>query len=303
MKKLFIILCFIFSALFVHSQVDWGTVTFDDTTWVNYVFIDTINYPDNIWQIGSPEKTIFDESYSLPNSIVTDTIYSYPINNTSVFTVRYITPNPPMGDWEITAIQFIYQIDADQDSDFGKLEFSTDNGQTWIDYLTDTLFTYCYNYYNSYYFTGSSPEWQYFSLEISPQYYCFNIEPGDTLWYKFTFASDDMQSGKDGWMIDDIQLWDIYEGINNKSVFNTCINLYPNPTQDYIVFQFSGKSSSVAYNKSQILITNSFGQPITQFPISGNKTIWDCRHISPGIYFYQFQTNEKTYTGKFLIIK
>jgi hypothetical protein len=303
MKKIFIIHCLIVSALFVQSQIDWGTVNFDDTTWVNYVFIDTINYPDNIWQIGSPEKIIFDESYSLPNSIVTDTINSYPINNISVFTVRYISPNPPMGDWEITAIQFIYQIDADQDTDFGKLEFSTDNGQTWIDYLTDTLFNYCYNSNNTYSFTGSSPEWQYFSLEISPQFNCFNIQPGDTIWYKFTFVSDDMQSGRDGWMIDNIQLWDIYEGIYNNSVFNTYINIYPNPAQDYIVFELSGKSSSMADNKPQILITNSYGQPITQIPVTGNKTIFDCRHLPPGIYFYQYRMNEKSYSGKFLITR
>jgi hypothetical protein len=174
--------------------------------WVNYVIIDTINYQDNIWEIGNPDKTMFDEAYSLPNAMVTDTINSYSTNNTSVFTVRYITPYPAIGDWEVSAIQFDYQIDTDQDSDFGKLEFSTDNGQTWIDYLTDTLFTYCYNYYNSYYFTGTSSDWQYFSLQISPYSNCFNIQPGDTLWYKFTFVSVYMPSERDGWMIDNIQL-------------------------------------------------------------------------------------------------
>ena len=83
-----------------------------------------------------------------------------------------------MGDWEITSLQFTYKIDTDQDSDFGKLEFSTDNGQTWIDYLTDTIFNYCYNSNNTFSFTGSSPEWQYLSLEISPQFNCFNIQSG-----------------------------------------------------------------------------------------------------------------------------
>jgi hypothetical protein len=184
------------------------------------------------------------------------------------------------------------------------LEFSTDNGQTWIDYLTDTLFNSCYEFENSFSFTGSSSEWQYFLLNIifPVSEECFNMQQGDTMWYKFTFISDDIQSGQDGWMIDNIHLWDFIEGINNSSVSNTSLNIYPNPTQDYIVFQLSGKSSSAADNKSQILITNSFGQPIAQLPFAADKITWECRHLPVGIYFYQFQTNEKTYSGKFLII-
>jgi hypothetical protein len=88
-----------------------------------------------------------------------------------------------------------------------------------------------------------------------------------------------------------------------KSKDDLEIMAYPNPAIDKIIFESSGPSSFLIASGNKILIINSYGQPITQIPVTGNKTIFDCRHLPAGIYFYQFQTNEKTYTGKFLIIK
>jgi hypothetical protein len=81
------------------------------------------------------------------------------------------------------------------------------------------------------------------------------------------------------------------------------INVFPSPANDKVIFESSESSSFVIASGSKILITNSYGQPIAQIPVTGNKTIFDCRHLLPGIYFYQFQTNQKTYSGKFLITR
>jgi hypothetical protein len=78
------------------------------------------------------------------------------------------------------------------------------------------------------------------------------------------------------------------------------LRVFPNPANEYIIFQLINFSPITMVSRCQILIANSYGQPITQIPITGNKTFFDCSHLSPGIYFYQFQTNQKTYSGKFL---
>ena len=109
--------------------------------------------------------------------------------------------------------------------------------------------------------------------------------PGDTLWYKFTFISDDMQSSKDGWMIDDIQLWDIYEGINNNNGFKSYLYTYPNPAHDFINIDFIGNS-----NIDQIIIYNHLGQKaLDAKPV--NNTL-DISKLKPGIYMLEVATKE-----------
>ena len=44
----------------------------------------------NIWQIGKPQKIIFDSASTVPNAIVTDTINFYPINNISRFGIKIL---------------------------------------------------------------------------------------------------------------------------------------------------------------------------------------------------------------------
>ena len=282
MKKHYIVVNLLLSFLISHAQTDWGSVNFDDSTWQNFIFFDTISNPENIWQIGNPGKTILDEAFSLPNAIVTDTINPYPVNDTSTFLVRYITPNPPLGDWEITGCNFMYKIDTDLNDDFGKVEFSIDQGETWIDYLTDTLFNYCIYFNNSFSFTGSSDEWHYFSLELNPGFNCFNLQPGDTVWYRFTFISDNNHSGKDGWMIDDIVLWDIYEGVK-YSQSSSPILVFPNPAKDYVEFEVR---SSAFEAGSVIRVLSVLGEEVARVPMNSERTIWDCSKIKSGIYFY-----------------
>ena len=73
MKKVNLLIAILLFVIQANSQFDWGAINFDDSTYLNYIFIDTANCPDNIWQVGSPDKIVFDEAYSLPNAIVSET--------------------------------------------------------------------------------------------------------------------------------------------------------------------------------------------------------------------------------------
>ena len=46
--------------------------------------------PAGLWQIGSPDKTIFTEAFTLPNAIVTDTANPYPTNANSSFILKHV---------------------------------------------------------------------------------------------------------------------------------------------------------------------------------------------------------------------
>jgi hypothetical protein len=82
---------------------DWYDLDFDSPFGLQHLTIDTVSNPNNIWQIGKPQKIIFINAHSAPNVLVTDTINSYPTNDTSIF---YIT-NIAMGggfEWPHTVV-------------------------------------------------------------------------------------------------------------------------------------------------------------------------------------------------------
>ena len=87
MKTIIIIIIIQLFVINAFSQKDSGdewthdTVTFEKPC----QYLEIGNSANNIWQIGVPQKTFFNSSYSLPNAIVTDTLNNYPINNYSYF--------------------------------------------------------------------------------------------------------------------------------------------------------------------------------------------------------------------------
>ena len=111
---------------------------------------------NNIWQIGVPQKTLFNQANSQPNVIITDTINNYGTNDTSSFTVRYNTYNCPYAFGK-------YYVDSDSLNDFGIIEISIDSGQTWINILEDSL-----NFSpEKPVLTGSSNGWKSFELDLN----------------------------------------------------------------------------------------------------------------------------------------
>ena len=300
MKKFYILTISILVAFQCNAQFDWGSINFDDSTYLNYIFIDTANCPGNIWQVGSPDKIVFDEAYSLPNAIVTDTMQPYATNDTSVFYIRYITPETIPGWWMFSVLHLFYKVDTDKDSDYGKIEFSPDYGELWIDYLTDTIYNNCYNANKPPYFTGSGDEWEYFEIFNDP--WCFGINEGDTLWYRFTFITDENQTGKDGWIIDDILLNDFYETIKEFNNKNQTLLVYPNPSKDYVILGYkletesSGSINISDINGSSVYIVTTTGK---QDQVTIVTKDW-----KPGVYIATLLIDGKSLESvKFTLVK
>ena len=91
----------------------------------------------------------------------------------------------------------------------------------------------------------------------------------------------------------------IINNITNEKV----IKIYPNPAKDYVVFEIP---PSIPPNggKNVILINDVFGQVVTTLTLKNEKTVWDCREVSSGTYFYCIQRGLKIIErGKVVIIK
>jgi hypothetical protein len=140
-----------------------------------------------------------------------------------------------------------YWANSDTLNDFGEIEFSPDNGNTWINLITDTV------YNDNYYWwgekptlTGNSNGWKKFDVSLSDLGYVFNIYYTDTIQYRFTFVSDSIQDSLGGLMYDLLYFEDWVEGINdvNSNSFN--IEISPNPAQEFLRVSCMEDSPSIS---------------------------------------------------------
>ena len=105
----------------------------------------------------------------------------------------------------------------------------------------------------------------------------------------------DLQGNKDAWVFE-IDIEDT-TGISNTPAMQDNVKVYPNPAEDYVVFEVNNSKN---YNQN-LIITNSFGQQIAILTAKNDKTIWDTRKIKPGIYFYSYTTEIVHKSGKIVI--
>ncbi|HYV91999.1 MAG TPA: T9SS type A sorting domain-containing protein [Chitinophagales bacterium] len=282
----------------------WGSweINFEDTTTLSRVLIDTVSNPNNIWQIGHPNKVIFNSEISIPNVIVTDTVNPYPSNDTSSFTIIHLAsagwalayPKVDIGGW--------YFVDCDTLTDYGYIDFSPDHGNTW--YRADSSEGFCTWGATEELpiFTGFSNGWKHF-------YYClqvpYPVNEGDTILYRFTFISDSVQTNKDGLMFDDLHFEDWAEGIQEVQNGNL-FSLSPNPVQNLLTINFHSLSPDFS---GTIAVYDVAGRkivlPITFIADSygtNNKAELTTTTLSNGIYLLQI-INTKTgmsEVGKFV---
>ena len=135
MRKIFFFAIILAKAIIVIGQGlnchDFG-FTFENDYCISQLTIDILSNPNNLWQIGKPQKAVFNSSHSSPNAIITDSINTYPPNDTSLFIARKLA----FSGFEyhyVAALYGNYFVNSDTLNDFGIIEFSPDNGTTWID--------------------------------------------------------------------------------------------------------------------------------------------------------------------------
>lgn len=268
------------------------------------------------WEIGEPNKSVFQGSYSGTNSIVTDLVNPYEENQTSVFYFIYQDeeygglPNY-LGMYSPIEIELHHRFLTNSEDDFGSIEFSYDNGDTWYDLLSDDYSITYDDYKNEHYFESTgvtiydsldvyndSEGWvhSFITKDVDQMFYDsgFNL---DSLIFKFSFTSAS-GTGNDGWQIDDICMkmdtWDTWDGVNNR-VESLKVNTFPNPATDHIIFTLNDISDS------DIEIYDIYGCLVTELLLNNNEAQWNCQNQASGIYFYQIEIDGHIQSGKIII--
>ena len=282
----------------VNGQTPLGSSNFDSNT-AYTVLIDTTN-PNNIWHIGTPQKQFLNAAYSAVNALVTDTVNLPAPNDTSYATL--IIP----WEWAYTYVKFRHKYSIDSIHQQAYLECSYDKGSTW--YLLDSDgnglggcedahyrdWQYCdldttgldYNHP----FSGTSNGWhqsgylwEWFAVvrmnEADTVPPC--VVPPDTLLVRFVFITDSVQSGHEGWMIDDLQVSMVQPGFGIDEVETMPIEIFPNPARNWITIRLPDAETAW-------WITNTFGQRVMS--ISNGLRYANLSELTPGFYVVEAQS-------------
>jgi len=255
----------------------------------------------NIWQIGRSHKPLFSNYSKFSDVIITDTIHSYPINNHSVFIIKNRVTR---GDiYGLRMFQGYYNVQTDSLRDFGKMEFSPDNGLTWIDMINDTLQNSNFLWYSSKpVLTGNSNGWKSFDVSLADNGSVFNIKSGDTALFRFTFISDSIPDTLGGLMFANLCFYDFVEGVSQVHFKPIKSFIYPNPTKNIFTIEFANPKSeqfqlSIYDIQSKLILTKD--------DITGSKIVVDAGQFNPNTYIYKItclKSQERSW-GKFIITK
>ncbi|HKR05857.1 MAG TPA: T9SS type A sorting domain-containing protein [Bacteroidia bacterium] len=288
------------------STAQFYTQYFDgaDTIFNNSVnvFLDTSS--SNIWQIGTPQKIIFNSAATLPNAIVTDTINNYPMNNTSIFRIKIYNQFVP---WGIMALQWKQKLDMDADYDGGIVEFSIDSGNTWQNAFNNP---FVYNFYGfqvanqdtlttgEYAFSGTDSTWRDIWLCFDLSWMNFNP---DTIRFRFNLKSDSVDNNKEGWMIDNmmahVTMIHTVKDVNQTSY----LNVYPNPANNII--HIEAEKLMEFHIIEHMELVNPQGKAVEQWKNIPTKFWFDAGKYEDGIYLLKIKTNIRSETVPVIVRK
>jgi hypothetical protein len=179
------------------------------------------------------------------------------------------------------------------------VEYSLNKGDTWQ--VLGTTGTDWYNYsvnlttafdVNVPFFTGVQSTYSLKKLNIS------SLAGNANVAFRIVFKSD---VGVDdiGVAIDDFQILRESTSINENSL-QANINLYPNPVQDVLFFDYAGKT----YQNMNVVIHDAQGKVVHQGNISQNQTHFThqipVQNLQAGIYFLSVQAENRRTTLKFV---
>ena len=226
--------------------------------------------------------------------MITDANEPYPVNDTSSFILKFERDEESynLGGGNIQlSLSFWYKINSDTLTDYGKIEVSADNGLSWIDIMSEDE-TYGFHWMESKpVLSGNSNGWQYFSVDISELTYSVGF--CDTLLYRFSFISDGVQTNKEGWIIDDFGLDDMYEGIEDFGNPDL-ITIYPNPAANEV----SVAADNISLQRVEII--DFTGKTLVRKPMEKGVLKFD---LPNGMYILKLFDIGKIYVKKLLVAK
>ncbi|MDD3875883.1 MAG: choice-of-anchor J domain-containing protein [Bacteroidales bacterium] len=155
------------------------------------------------WQMGTPSASVINTAHSPVNSWATNLSGNYSnSSNYNLYSPRFNFSNSVNN-----VIGFWHWYNTESGFDGGRLQYTTNNGQTWqtLGVVSDPLGTNWYNTSNingAPAFTGLSSGWVYSKFDLTQ----FNNFPVPVQ-FRFNFYSNVSNNNYNGWAIDDFEIF------------------------------------------------------------------------------------------------
>jgi len=297
MKIIFTAL-FLFSISGISAQV--GFNNFEESNGLEI-------FPLELWEIGVPNKVLFDAAYSEPNALVSNLDETYPTSQSASFFVNifedalYYFPYIQLEWWQKT--------DFEEGVDGGIIETSYDGGNTWQNVIDDPVYRpeFVGQYKKDMLFNGEmgitgTGDWSWVAI-------CWGTSHGTvptdftSIGIRFTLVSDENDTNQEGWMIDNLVLKDDVIGVNvlDKNEAKP-LAIFPNPTKGNV---FLNRSALGETSSGVLQVFNNFGVKVFSETIALNESGMhqiDLEILPAGIYFINLSTEHSIYQQKMLKI-
>ncbi|MDD3875097.1 MAG: right-handed parallel beta-helix repeat-containing protein [Bacteroidales bacterium] len=157
----------------------------------------------NQWQLGIPSASVINSAHSPVNVWATNLAGNYDNNSN----YNLLTPRFNFMNVDNAVIGFWHWYDTESGNDGGRLQYTTNNGQTWqtLGVVSDPLGT---NWYNTASingapaFSGTSGGWVYSEFDLTQ----FNNYAAP-IQFRFNFFANNSVNNFNGWAIDDFVIY------------------------------------------------------------------------------------------------
>ncbi|HTF05173.1 MAG TPA: T9SS type A sorting domain-containing protein [Bacteroidia bacterium] len=294
-KNYFLITCFLFLSSTVGAQQWYQYFDGADTSSFTAILIQIDTTGGNVWQIGPPQKQIFDSAASVPNVLVTDTINSYPANDSSSFSFATY----PWMSWGIFALQWKQKLDLDSAQDVGVIEYSPD-GITWTS-VFDNPFVYNFYGFDTVNvdtvasgvvgFTGTDSTW-------SDIWLCFQMswlqQFNDSIRFRYTIYSDSTDNQSEGWMIDNMMMHITIVHTAKGEQKEEYMKVFPSVTTGIVNIETVALQEYHIIETMQLVDVN--GKVVKEWKNVPTRFWIDISDQPNGSYFLKVTTNKQTNT-------
>ncbi len=281
-------------------MAQYGSQYFDGQEGMHYFTDSTAN---NLWQIGPPQKLLFNEASTAPNVAITDTLEYYPENNESILTIEVVNDSGYFGEY--TTFNWVQKIDFGLSNDGGIVEFKANDTSDWVN-IFDNPFVYEVFGFDEanlgvlssgdMAFSGTDLTWRHLWMCLDANF--FYTE--DTLHFRFRMVSDEVPSEHEGWMIDNLHFQSVTpHTLEDLVPEGTYMSIGPNPSSGRI--QILTEKLPDYHIIESIEVWNMQGQAVRQYGKSPTKFWIDIGDLPKGVYFLKVKTNLREETFKVLL--
>jgi hypothetical protein len=308
MKKIYVTLAFVWVAAgFCSAQMSKQYFDGVDTSFWKSILIDKVPGSSNIWQVGKPQKVIFDTAATQPNAIVTDLKNAYPRNNRSSFIAKIRLPY----SHGIFVLQWMQKLDMHPDHDGGIIEYTKDKGKTWINVFNNPYVQRFYGYDpanadtlqgGEYAFSGTDSTWRNVWLCFSYSWMSI-FTNNDTALFRFTFSSDavGLNNNKEGWMLDNMISHLTHIHTIRQEAQENYLTVFPNPANNIVHIEAAEQMAFHIIERMELI--DATGRTVEEWEDIPTKFWIDTRKYTSGLYFLRIKTNFKSEVRRLVICK